>query len=269
MGGAAKAICIFALLATSQTSLAEENADPSMACFASIESKPELKSIKSKVALSDVRKQNIEMLANDKKPTKSEKAAISSWVTLVEQCVAEGSRWRQQNTQPQVNSLFVQYFSDLKSLSADLYSGKISYGKFAKERAAAGAKLIADITDINQKALVQRKAQDDELRAQQEKREQQAREDQRRQQEFAAQQQQQQEIMKQQRLAQQRQAALQQQQLQQQQQAQYQQQMQQNYQQQMQSNDEWLRNTQRALSPSTTNTDCYRDAQGGIHCTTR
>ncbi len=271
MDNTAKAIVLFALLAGPVVCHAEDsNVDPSMSCFASLESKPELKALKGRIALSDVRKQTIEMLANGKKPTKSEKAAISVWVTSVEQCVADGSSWRQQANPPQANALFVQYFADLKSLAADLYSGKISYGNFAKGRASFGAKLISDLTDVNQKVMAQRKAQEDELRAQQERRDQQAREDQRRQQEFAAQQQQQQEMIKQQRIAQQRQAALAQQQLQQQQQAQYQQQMQQNYQQQMQSNDEWLRSTTSALrSPTTTNTDCTRDYNGNIHCTSR
>lgn len=75
---AIRAMLVIALVASAAALHAEDNPDPSVPCLATIEGKPELQVLKGKIALGSQPSSTLEMLANTKKPTAAEKAALSS-----------------------------------------------------------------------------------------------------------------------------------------------------------------------------------------------
>lgn len=137
--------------------------DPSLNCFASIPSLPGLQILKNKVALGVASLATLDMLSNDKKPTKTEKVAISLWIDQSEKCASLGNDWRSLNYPAIVISLSEQYIAFTKSLAADLYARKISYGKFAKSRINAEEKYKVNLTEAVQKILAERKEQQDRI----------------------------------------------------------------------------------------------------------
>lgn len=173
MSSACVLIAAFLFALSSAHARADEQEDPSSACFAAMDNKPELMILRDKIAVGDVRTQTLDMLASNKRPSKAERTALAAWVTATDQCAQSGSDWRQAKYPAQINSLIAQYFSATKLLAADLYGGKATYGDFAKARASAYSKLNSDIMETVQRLVAERKAE-------MEKQEQLAREEQRR-----------------------------------------------------------------------------------------
>ena len=153
---------VFSLLLTPFLSAnAENDADPSVICFSAINSNPDLKILQNKIALVDQRAQTLEMLANEKKPNKAEKIAISLWVDETEKCKQVGDDWRARNMPAPIVSLIDQSFAWLKPTAADLYGGKITFGEFAKARTAQFTKFTADLSEIVQKLKTAKMEQQD------------------------------------------------------------------------------------------------------------
>ena len=109
--------------------------DPSSECMERLKSRDELQILNGKVALGNTDDQTLEILSNDDLPTKKEKEAISKWVKERLICKQLGAEWRSKNYPPTLIPIVDGYYSDLTSLTADLYARKISYGDFAKARA--------------------------------------------------------------------------------------------------------------------------------------
>jgi hypothetical protein len=137
--------------------------DPSISCFVSIPSNSRLQIIKDKIALIDPNSATLDMLSSERKPTKSEKVAISLWIGESEKCTSLGVDWRSKNYPPIIISLAEQFIAKTKSFAADLYARKISYGEFAKLRIAAEAKYKIDLAEAVQKILAERKIQQDRI----------------------------------------------------------------------------------------------------------
>lgn len=134
--------------------------DPTPACLVALSQDGRLKAIQNKLAIVDAKYQTLEMLSNDKKPTKNERALISLWASEGNKCIELGGQWRLQNYPPTVVSLFNGYVSDLNSLGADLYSGKITYGTFAKKRAEKAKEFDASAGKAVQEYVIQQQALD-------------------------------------------------------------------------------------------------------------
>jgi hypothetical protein len=127
-----------------------QSTDPSMECFSALESNPELQILKGKVALGNVSGQNLEMLANDKKPSPAEKSALAKWDALRQSCIKQSSEWSHSHYAPNVAVILERLISQFKSNLADLYAGKITYGQFAKARQANSDNANAEKVNIDQ-----------------------------------------------------------------------------------------------------------------------
>ncbi len=127
---------------------AQQPVDPAIACFKELEDKPDLQILKSKVALSDVRKQTLDMLSNNSKPTKADKTALQAWEAYVSDCNKDSEGFHKKYYAPKLNALSEEFFTNLKGLLADLYSGKITYGAFAKARATLYTNFMANVTEV-------------------------------------------------------------------------------------------------------------------------
>jgi bacterioferritin (cytochrome b1) len=132
-----------------------QNADPSIECFVSLQDKPNLQILKSKVALSDVRNQTLEMLSNNLRPSNADKSALVAWDAYVSECNKNGESFHKSHYAPKINALSEEYFTNLKGLLSDLYSGKITYGTFAKSRATLYTTLIARIAEASDQIKAQ------------------------------------------------------------------------------------------------------------------
>ena len=90
-----------------------------------------LQMLKGKLDLLNAANQPIEILANNKKPTAKEKAAIALWVEEQKRCSTPGIEY-QKSQSPEVGAIFDKAYADLFISAADLYQGQITYGDFAK-----------------------------------------------------------------------------------------------------------------------------------------
>jgi len=149
------AIFVLALFMPLITVYAQQAVDPSIACFSELEDKPDLQILKSKVALNDVRKQTLEMLSNNSRPTKAEKTALATWEAYVTECNKDSESFHKKYYAPKLNALSEEFFTNLKGLLADLYSGKITFGTFAKSRATMYTAFIAKITEVSEQIKAQ------------------------------------------------------------------------------------------------------------------
>ena len=147
------------------------------ACYSSLESEPTLASIKNKIPLSGGRP-SLEMLSNDAKPSKNEKKAIADWELGLSKCNEQIKNGRTANLSIQENQLLQNSFLSLRSLIADLYAGKLSYGQFLKAKQitdASTATQMAEISaqnqrDRNRQAQLERQNQLQEQALQEQKR---------------------------------------------------------------------------------------------------
>jgi hypothetical protein len=143
--------------------------NPSTQCFADLENNPELQAIKSKVSLGNLAGQTLEMLSNDKKPTSVEKIALSRWDALRQSCIQMNQEWNQSHVAPNIAVIVDRLSSEFKMALADLYSGKITYGQFAKIRQMNSDKAKAEASNIerqNQSANIQQQQRQQELNQQ-------------------------------------------------------------------------------------------------------
>ena len=124
--------------------------DPSAECFSALETNPELQILKGKVALGNVSGQTLEELANDKKPTPAEKSALVKWDSLRQPCIKQSLEWSNAHFAPNVVVIIDRLGGQFKSLLADLYSGKMTYGQFAKARQANADNAKAEMVNTNQ-----------------------------------------------------------------------------------------------------------------------
>jgi len=92
-------------------------------------------SIHRRVPIDTSKPATLEQLGNQSKPTAREKSALSFMVAEWERCLAMAAEWRKQNYAPEVDALYESYRVELKSIFADLYGGKLTFGDVAKARA--------------------------------------------------------------------------------------------------------------------------------------
>ncbi|ARO88659.1 hypothetical protein EBAPG3_013255 [Nitrosospira lacus] len=154
---------LIALALSSQVYASDD--DPSTECIKNLASAPDLSILKDKIALSDIREQTLEMLSNRKKPLLKEKKGISLWIVEAEKCMQDGEQWRELNYPAQLNARINTFVMDFKSLAASLYGDELSYGEFARKRAAITAVFQNDSTEIVQ-ALLSKQTEQAELKNQ-------------------------------------------------------------------------------------------------------
>ena len=141
----------FLVLVASATAMAQaQPSNPSNECFSNLESSPELQVLRGRVALGGLSGQTLEMLANDKRPTPVEKVALAKWDGLRQPCIKLNSEWNESRLTPNVTVIIDKVAGQFKEGLADLYSGKITYGQFAKIRQANSDKAKVEIANIDQ-----------------------------------------------------------------------------------------------------------------------
>ncbi len=100
-------------------------------CEAQIVANKSFQILKGKLDLLYTANPSIEILANSKVPSKTEKAAISLWVEEQKRCSAPGIAYYRSQS-PEVGAIYERAYTEMYISAADLYQGKISYGEFAK-----------------------------------------------------------------------------------------------------------------------------------------
>ena len=131
----------------------------SATCLANLKGDPMIMSIHNKVPVDSSKPATLEQLGNQSKPTAREKSALSFMVAEWERCMDMAVEWRKQNYAPQVDALYVSYRVELKSVFADLYGGKLTFGDVAKARAKMDLdykfKLIAIASELQAKSVAE------------------------------------------------------------------------------------------------------------------
>jgi hypothetical protein len=120
-----------------------QESDPSQACFAGLNEKPDLQIIRSKVALSNPNDQTLVMINNRSKAKKYEKVAISQWNLDANECFNLGKSYREERSTPLMVTAANEMHQNFQDAVQKLYIGKLSYGAFAKERAQSLARYNA------------------------------------------------------------------------------------------------------------------------------
>jgi len=100
------------------------------------------------------------MLADNSRPTKAEKVLLGKAEVRAEQCFALGVDYRRQNYGDAVSSIMEQSIYAFKELGAQLYSGKISYGDFNKQRWQSDQYYNQQIAAVSQQQATQQQAID-------------------------------------------------------------------------------------------------------------
>jgi len=110
--------------------------DPSIACFATIADNSAVAPLQGKVVLKLGAHPDLAMLANEHRPTKSEKVAIAAWVAEGERCYDLGHDFRASSYHPVIGALIDESMHSLEALVAKLYAGKLTYAEFNEQRQA-------------------------------------------------------------------------------------------------------------------------------------
>lgn len=131
-------------------------------CVSEMEQDAALNPIKGKVAF-NVEDQSIEILANNNKPTVSEKEAIVAWDKKRQDCTKRWSANSPAGDRPSaINALETTYQSATQNLIADLYMGKLTYRQFAQKRKELYSQTLTSYSKLAEESNKQ--AQDASLR---------------------------------------------------------------------------------------------------------
>jgi hypothetical protein len=124
-------------VATGSVPMVQAAEDPSIACFSSMADNPALAPLKGKVVLKLDGRPDLAMLADDHRPTKRERDAISAWVSEGERCYDLGHDYRAAAYQPIIAAIIDESMHAIESLVAKLYAGKLTYAEFNQQRQAS------------------------------------------------------------------------------------------------------------------------------------
>ena len=126
--------------------------DPSIACFAQIESIPALNALVPKVGgLISAKGVNIESRSNPSKPTLEERSAIVQWDAYRQRCFSIGAAHRKQYLNPRFAALMDDGFNNITQLITKLYQGSLSYGEFIVEREKNAAAYSIRFEELKQR----------------------------------------------------------------------------------------------------------------------
>ena len=117
-------------------------------CYSSLQSFPNLQILKGKVALTLVNA-SFEMLGNTRAPNKLEKKAIIEWDEQIDACnLMVKNEHLKYNSNQKTSLSFDTTFINLKSLRAELYSGKLSFGEYEKKRLQENSRFRLEFSEI-------------------------------------------------------------------------------------------------------------------------
>jgi hypothetical protein len=139
---------------TGSHALREQPNDPAAQCFAQLSGNPELQVLKGKVSLPEVdfamgrTRPTREMLASTAMPSDAEMNAISAWDSAANECWSSGADWRVKHYPDSVNREIDKHVANVKALVAELSTGKISYGEYARAWTTEASSYKNDIVAI-------------------------------------------------------------------------------------------------------------------------
>jgi hypothetical protein len=126
----------------------ERTKKESLICLDRLYEDARTKSLASKMVIDANKAASLEILANTTKPNAKEKVALSYVVAEWERCVDIQAEAKKRILLPEVTQAINSYRLDLRSLFADLYSGKITYGDLAKARAKLDLEFKQQVSSI-------------------------------------------------------------------------------------------------------------------------
>ena len=107
------------------------------ACFVGITNDPSLAPLSNKVSLGSTTDQTFAMLTNNSRPSAKERTLINLWGQRREECMKLQEKANAaQRVAPQIRSLLNSYSTNLQTLIAQLYLGRLTYADFSSKRQA-------------------------------------------------------------------------------------------------------------------------------------
>jgi hypothetical protein len=111
------------------------NAPIEAACIDALTQRADFAPIGGKVFLGAGQGQPSDMLNISDKPTDAEKPVVAAWGDARQDCYRQGQAWREQHRVPQeIADVVKDINAKFLLLTADLTTGKITYGEYAKGR---------------------------------------------------------------------------------------------------------------------------------------
>lgn len=133
-------------------------------CESQILANKQFSILKGKLDLLNTANQPIEILANNKKPSKQERSAIALWVEEQKRCSGPSIEFHKSQA-PQIGAIFDSAYTELFISAADLYQGKITYGDFAKASMRRHQETKGNIAAVIQQFRAQQQAEKEQREA--------------------------------------------------------------------------------------------------------
>jgi len=135
------ATCFCLMAAISTSSLAQQ--DPTLRCINELAQLPELTILQNKAPVLTT-SQTFDMLTNSDKASGEELPAIKAWAQGRERCQALGDSYRR-SIPTGVTAAIEAAYRDFLNMLADLYTGNLTYGEFARRRAERNTQTASQI----------------------------------------------------------------------------------------------------------------------------
>lgn len=112
--------------------------DPTDACVDALADDPRFAPVRSKVELGRVDRSDFALFSINERVAPGERPVIAAWVKARHQCYEAGEPWRSRHLFPELANMLARYQGHFISMAAQLHSGEITYGDFAKKRLDLG-----------------------------------------------------------------------------------------------------------------------------------
>jgi hypothetical protein len=132
-----RAIAIMLALVGCQSGVpAEIPLNPAIVCLEGLVDAPQFAPIRTRVYLGVTGRQPAGMMAQGGRVTEAEKPPLLAWIKAHGACFVNSRIWVQSHYNRRVLSWAAGTEGHFQTLAGDLYRGTITYGEFAKRRAA-------------------------------------------------------------------------------------------------------------------------------------
>jgi hypothetical protein len=134
-----------------QSTTASPVTDPYLQCIWKLAADPQYSDIAAKLPLKDMTTISFSMLADETRPTPTERKEISDWFDRRDECLKAGEALHRAQWPPELFQLGNEGSAGVKAIGVDLYNRKITYGEANKQIQQLGDNIKAKaITIIKQ-----------------------------------------------------------------------------------------------------------------------
>ncbi len=151
----------FAALASAATAIlafGQPPDDPVINCIRGLMTDERFSTIAGKISLGPT-ETTFAMLADDSRPTDSERAAIGAWAEARDNCVKGGLAWAERAYPAELLALGLQGEHALLALTVELVNKKITYGEYNKRRQAMVDEIRKHAAAVAERLQAQRVAE--------------------------------------------------------------------------------------------------------------